>query len=85
MHSQVVEQSNECSVLRASLRAALATALTMRAPRWIVDLVAASVGELAGLSFHEHDPEAPTVVERAHSALRVWDSYQRSQSIVDSF
>lgn len=85
MHAEVVEHNDDGAVLRASLRAALAAALTMRAPRWMVDLVAGSVGELAGLSFHENDPETPVVVERARSALRVWDSYQRSQSIVDSF
>ena len=84
MLSEVVEH-NESQVLRTSRRAALAAALTMRAPRWLVDLVAASVGELAGLSFHENDSETPTVIESARSALRVWDSYQRSQSIVESF
>jgi len=84
MHSEVVERNDDSAVLRASMRAALGAALTMRAPRWIVDLVAGSVGELAGLSFHENDPETPAVVERARSALRVWDSYQRSQAIVES-
>jgi hypothetical protein len=84
MHPEVVED-NDCSALRAQLRTALAAALTIRAPRWLVDLVAASVGELAGLSFHENDPEEPAVMERGRSALRVWDSYRRSQAIVESF
>jgi hypothetical protein len=84
MHPEVVEH-NDSQVLRAQLRTALAAGLTMRAPRWLVDLVAASVGELAGLSFHENDPEEATVTERARSALRVFESYQRSQAIVESF
>lgn len=84
MHPEVVEH-NDSQVVRTQLRAALAAALTMRAPRWLVDLVAASVGELAGLSFHENDPEEPAVIERARSALRVWESFERSQAIVESF
>jgi len=80
-----VEDHKDPLVLRTTLRTALATALTLRSPRWLVDLLAGSVGELAGLALHEGDPEAPVVLERARSALRVWESYQRSQGIVESF
>ncbi len=84
MLSEVAE-NNDPMIVRTALRGALTAALTLRSPRWLVDLLAGSVGELAGLALHEADPEAPVVLERARSALRVWESYRRSQGIVESF
>jgi hypothetical protein len=84
MPAELADQK-ELPSLRESVRAALGAALRTRCPRWLLDMLAESVGELAAVCFHEADPEAPAVALRAQTALRVWGSYQRSQGIVDSF
>jgi hypothetical protein len=80
-----VTDQDDVSSLRESLRVALSAALRKRCPRWLLDMLAESVGELAAVCFHEADPEEPAVALRAQAALRVWNSYERSQGIVDCF
>ncbi len=70
------------NLLRNQVREEMAVAVRVRAPMWLVDALASALGELAGLSVHQHDPvELAGLESRVRGALTTWSSWKRSQGL----